>query len=111
MLLPAEGPRYDPPLRRHRFTRADEITHRVCHCLDRRAAKLEPSHCRATTIVHDVDRAIERGVSILVGELLMLVAQSLKAVPVAATAARLDVLPAAMGWRFFNPGLAAGSLS
>ncbi len=69
MLLPAErtivlnlaeSPRNDPPLRRHRFTIAHEIGHWVCHCLEGRAERLEPSYCRAADIANDVDRAIER---------------------------------------------------
>lgn len=67
----AESPRNDPPLRRHRFTIAHEIGHWVCHCLEGRAAKLEPSYCRATDIANDVDRAIEREANIFASELLM----------------------------------------
>jgi len=124
MLLPAErtivlnlaeSPRNDPPLRRHRFTIAHEIGHWVCHCLEGRAAKLEPSYCRATDIAHDVDRKIEREANIFASELLMpeaavraaweeIVAQSHED-PAAAMAERLDVSPSAMGWRLFNLGL------
>ena len=43
VLNAAESQRNDPPLRRHRFTIAHEIGHWVCHCLEGRAAKLEPS--------------------------------------------------------------------
>jgi hypothetical protein len=127
MLLPAErtivlnlaeSPRNDPPLRRHRFTIAHEIGHWVCHCLEGRATRLAPSFCRATDIAHDVDRRIEREANIFASELLMpeaavraawdeIVAQS-HVDPVAATAARLDVSPSAMGWRLFNLGLVVG---
>ena len=80
MLLPAErtivlnraeSARNDPPLRRHRFTIAHEIGHWVCHCLEGRAAQLEPSYCRATDIANDVDRAVEREANIFASELLM----------------------------------------
>ena len=43
VLNAAESPRNDPPLRRHRFTIAHEIGHWVCHCLEGRAERLEPS--------------------------------------------------------------------
>jgi hypothetical protein len=125
MLLPAErtivlnlaeSPRNDPPLRRHRFTIAHEIGHWVCHCLEGRAAQLEPSYCRATDIANDANRAIEREANIFASELLMpeaavrtawgeLVAQSHNVDPATAIAARLDVSPSAMGWRLFNLGL------
>ena len=125
MLLPAErtvvlnlaeSPRNDPPLRRHGFTIAHEIGHWICHCLEGRAARLEPSYCRATDIANDVDRAIEREANIFASELLMpeaavrvaweeLVAQSREVDPAAAMARRVDVSPSAMGWRLFNLGL------
>ncbi len=124
MLLPAErtivlnlaeSPRNDPPLRRHRFTIAHEIGHWVCHCLEGRAAKLEPSYCRATDIAHDVDRTIEREANIFASELLMPEAAVRAAWeeivshghdgPAAAVAERLDVSPSAIGWRLFNLGL------
>ncbi len=132
MLLPAErtivlneaervGGRNDPPLRRHRFTIAHEIGHWVCHCLEGRAAKLEPSYCRAADIANDVDRVIEREANIFASELLMPEAavraawEGLKGQsnedPVAAVAARLDVSPAAMGWRLFNLGLVGERLA
>ena len=121
MLLPAErtivlnlaeSPRNDPPLRRHRFTIAHEIGHWVCHCLEGRAAMLEPSYCRAADIANDVDRAIEREANIFASELLM-PEEAVRAAwgeieaeghedPAAAMAARLDVSPSAMGWRLFN---------
>ena len=115
VLNSAESARNDPPLRRHRFTIAHEIGHWVCHCLEGRAAKLEPSYCRATDIANDVDRAIEREANIFASELLMpeaavraaweeIVAQG-DGDPAAAMAARLDVSPSAMGWRLFNLGL------
>ena len=124
MLLPAErtivinlaeSPRNDPPLRRHRFTIAHEIGHWVCHCLEGRAAMLEPSYCRATDIANDADRAIEREANIFASELLMPEA-AVRATwgeveteghedHAAAMAARLDVSPSAMGWRLFNLGL------
>ena len=117
MLLPAErtvvlnlaeSPRNDPPLRRHGFTIAHEIGHWICHCLEGRAARLEPSYCRATDIANDVDRAIEREANIFASELLMpeaavrvaweeLVAQSREVDPAAAMARRVDVSPSAMG--------------
>jgi Zn-dependent peptidase ImmA (M78 family) len=112
----AESPRNDPPLRRHRFTIAHEIDRWICHGLEGRAPVLEPSHCRASDIANDVDRAVEREANIFATELLMpaaavraawaeLVAQSHKVTPAAAMAARLDASPSAMGWRLFNPGL------
>jgi len=112
----AESSRNDPPLRRHRFTIAHEIGHWVCHCLEGRAAKLEPSYCRATDIANDVDRAIEREANIFASQLLMpedavravwaeLEAQSFAGDPVPTMAERLDVSPNAMGWRLFNLGL------
>ena len=124
MLLPAErsivlnlaeSPRNDPPLRRQRFTIAHEIGHWVCHCLEGRAAVLEPSYCRATDIANDVDRAIEREANIFASELLM-PEDAVRATwadvlagrtedPAAAAAAMLDVSPLAMGWRLFNLGL------
>ena len=118
MLLPAErtivlnlaeSPRNDPPLRRHRFTIAHEIGHWVCHCLEGRAAKLEPSYCRATDIANDVDRKIEREANIFASELLMPEAAVRAAwgdlQDAEAVAARMDVSPLAMGWRLFNLGL------
>ena len=63
--------RNDPPLRRHRFTIAHEIGHWVCHCLEGRAANLEPTYCRAADIANDVDRALEREANIFASELLM----------------------------------------
>jgi hypothetical protein len=115
VLNAAESARNDPPLRRHRFTIAHEIGHWVCHCLEGRAATLEPSYCRATDIANDVDRKIEREANIFASELLMpeapvraewaeIVGQSLED-PAEAMAARLDVSPLAMGWRLFNLGL------
>ena len=115
VLYAAESPRNDPPLRRQRFTIAHEIGHWVCHCLEGRAAKLEPSYCRATDIANDVDRKIEREANIFASALLMpedavraaweeIVAQSHED-PAVAMAARLDVSPSAMGWRLFNLGL------
>ena len=125
MLLPAErtivlnlaeSPGNDPHLRRHRFTLAHEIGHWVCHCLEGRAEKLEPSYCRATDIANDVDRAIEREANIFASELLMPEAAVRAAWeeivgechenPDAAVAARLEVSPSAMGWRLFNLALA-----
>jgi len=109
----AESPRNDPPLRRHRFTIAHGIGHWVCHCLEGRAAVLEPSYCRATDIANDVDRKIEREANIFASELLMPEA----AVRAAweeivdrgdedpAAAERLELSPNAMGWRLFNLGL------
>ena len=125
MLLPAErtivlnlaeGPRNDPPLRRHRFTIAHEIGHWVCHYLEGRAATLEPSYCRAADIAGDADRSLEREANIFASELLMpeeavraaweeLECQSFGEDAAAAVAARLDVSPSAMGWRLFNLGL------
>lgn len=116
LLNAAESPRNDPPLRRHRFTIAHEIGHWVCHCLEGRAAQLEPSYCRAADIANDADRAIEREANIFATELLMpeaavraawgeFEAQSHEGDPAAAMAARLDVSPSAMGWRLFNLGL------
>ena len=116
MLNLAESPRNDPPLRRHRFTIAHEIGRWVCDGLEGWAPVLEPSHCRASDIANDVDRAIEREANIFASEPLMpaatvraaraeLVAQSHKVAPAAAMAARLDASPSAMGWRLFNPGL------
>ncbi len=115
VLNAAEAPRDVAPLRRFRFTIAHEIGHWVCHCLEGRAAQLEPSYCRATDIANDVDRAIEREANIFASELLMpepavraawkeLVAQSHED-PAAMMAERLDVSPSAMGWRLFNLGL------
>jgi Zn-dependent peptidase ImmA (M78 family) len=125
MLLPAErtivlnlaeSPRNDPPLRRYRFTIAHEIGHWVCHCLEGRAPRLEPSFCRATDIAHDADRSIEREANIFASELLMPehavrrtwaeIATEGHDDPVAAAAARFDVSPTAMGWRLFSFGLA-----
>ena len=105
----AESPRNDPPLRRHRFTIAHEIRHWVCHCLEGRAAILEPSYCRATDIANDVDRAIEREANIFASELLMpeeAVRAAWEETPeVESVSARLDVSPLAIGWRLFNLGL------
>jgi hypothetical protein len=63
MLLPAERRivlngnervvgRNDPPLRRFRFTIAHEIGHWVCHCLDGRAAAMEPAYCRPVDLTN-----------------------------------------------------------
>ena len=127
MLLPAErtivlnlaeSPRNDPPLRRHRFTIAHEIGHWVCHCLEGRAATLEPSYCRATDIANDVDRKIEREANIFASELLMpeaavsVVWQQVGQDPgswrleegIAEAARRLDVSPNAMWWRLYSYG-------
>jgi len=118
MLLPAErtivlnlaeSARNDPPLRRQRFTIAHEIGHWVCHCLEGRAAILEPNYCRATDIANDVDRAIEREANIFASELLMpeeAVRAAWEETPeVESVSARLDVSPLAIGWRLFNLGL------
>jgi hypothetical protein len=116
----AESPRNDPPLRRHRFTIAHEIGHLVCHCLEGRAAKLEPSYCRATDIANDVDRAIEREAKIFASELLMpeaavraawgeIVAQSHE--DRVAGVASLDVSPSAIGWPLFNPRFVEGKFA
>ena len=116
VLNAAESSRNDPPLRRHRFTIAHEIGHWVCHCLEGRAAKLEPSYCRAADIADDVDRKVEREANIFASELLMpeeavraawaeIVAQSHDVDATAEMAKRLDVSPSAVGWRLFNLGL------
>src|SRR6266566_2574781 len=52
--------RNDPPLRRFRFTVAHEIGHWVCHCLEGRAATLEPSYCRPVDLTLASDRKLER---------------------------------------------------
>ena len=115
VLNAAEGPRNDPPLRRHRFTIAHEIGHWVCHCLEGRAERLEPSYCRAADIADDVDRKVEREANIFASELLMpeaavraaweAVTRSHHVDRAAEVAARLDVSPRAIGWRLFNLGL------
>jgi hypothetical protein len=115
----AKSPRNDPPLRRHRFTIAHEIGHSVCHCLEGRAATLQPSHCRATDIANDVDRAIERKANIFASELLMpeaavraaweeIVAQSHESdlAAVASCGRHFGLSPTAMQWRLHSFGLA-----
>lgn len=119
VLNSAESPRNDPPLRRHRFAIAHEIGHWVCHCLEGRAAHLEPSFCRAADIANDADRAIEREANIFASELLKPEATVRAAwdelgdgsttdrrdETIQLSAARFGVSPSAMWWRLYSYGL------
>ena len=120
MLLPAErrivlnaaegaGGRNDPPLRRFRFTIAHEIGHWVCHCLEGRAPRVEPSYCRPVDLTEVTDKALEREANVFAAELLMPEPAVLGAweelEDVAACAARFDVSPTAMGWRLYGYSL------
>jgi IrrE N-terminal-like domain len=121
MLLPAErrivlnaseraGGRNDPPLRRFRFTIAHEIGHWVCHCLEGRASRFEPSYCRAVDLTESADRALEREANVFAAELLMpepAVREAWGACgDVEECASRLDVSPNAMHWRLYSFDLA-----
>jgi hypothetical protein len=59
---PREGPG------RRRFTLADELGHRVCQCLEGRAA---PVMCRAEDVAPIADRALEREANVFAAELLV----------------------------------------
>jgi hypothetical protein len=121
MLLPAERKivlnarervigRNDPPLRRFRFTVAHEIGHWVCHCLEGRAATLEPSYCRPVDLTLASDRKLEREANVFAAELLMpepaVRAAWAESGELETCAARFDVSPTAMHWRLFSFGLA-----
>jgi IrrE N-terminal-like domain len=103
--------RDDPPLRRFRFTIAHEIGHWVCHCLEGRAPKLEPSYCRAVDLKDAADRTLEREANVFAAELLM-PEPAVRAAweelgEVEACAVRFDVSPTAMQWRLFAFDLVA----